>query len=90
MPRVASRPAIQSRDAKARDLSKPLPKQPSKTKDNFYSDIITDLADREAYPGELGGAKLKTTKARSMRPPIKAKEKKQPAAPSKWLSRLRL
>ena len=45
--------------------------QPSKTKDNFYSDIITDLADRESYPGELGGAKLKSTKARSTRPPAR-------------------
>jgi hypothetical protein len=53
-----------------RDLNdkKPLPKQPSKTKDNFYTDIITDLADRETYPGQLGGAKFKSAKAKSSRP----------------------
>lgn len=71
VPRVSSRPVIKPRDTNFRESNekKPLPKQPSKTNNNFYSDIITDLADRESYPGELGGAKLKSTKARSTRPP---------------------
>lgn len=63
------------------------------TKENFYSDIITDLANRETYPGQLGGAKLKSVKAKSNRPPIRSaftKAAKETKAPSKWLNRLRL
>lgn len=59
----------------------------------MYADIITDLADRETYPGELGGAKLKTTKAVANRTQIKATLSQKPAktiskpstAPSKWI-----
>lgn len=80
-----------------------IPKKPSVTKmpnSNMYTDIITDLAEREKYPGELGGAKFKTTKASTNRAAIKGSLLQKPrknnpkASPSKgnskWIGQVRL